>query len=226
MRELSSDDLASKIESIQSFLNASNLSPGQARLAQALKAVAKAASRSAPFGVSTFGGPALDVPSRVGSPAQVLISLRQLDLAGDPLFPSTRPLDVAPLAQLFPKLTSLKLSHQNLENPSLLADLRELEFLDVAMCGLSDVSFVLQLKQLNSLNLSKNTTRAESVALLCMGEAALKWKGLWLDELQIRGVDFLKDCENLQELSFSRNNISTLAPLAKLTKIRSLSFKI
>ena len=124
--------------------------------------------------------------------------------------------DFSPIARLT-RLTRLNLSFCGISDVSFLSDWTQLDSLSLNNNSISDISALATLTQLTSLELRFNTISDVSAL------AALKQLNvLWLGNNSISNVSPLANLKQLTSLSLWDNTISDVSPLAALTQLDEL----
>ncbi|MDJ0903214.1 MAG: COR domain-containing protein [Xenococcus sp. MO_188.B8] len=101
---------------------------------------------------------------------------------------------------------------------SFLKDLKQLQSLNLSRNEISDYSFLKELPQLQSLNLSKN--QITDISFL---KELPQLQSLNLSKNQIRDISFLKELPQLQSLNLSENQITDISFLKELPQLQSLN---
>jgi Leucine-rich repeat (LRR) protein len=156
--------------------------------------------------------------------AVALSKMIDLDLSGDPYFPTRKSIDTRTLAQFLPNLQSLKLSHQPLESSEGLGSFKNLKSLELANCGLVSLDFLHSLDQIERLDLSKNPDISSQLAVALEAKISLPLRRLFLNDLMIRSADFMVNFGSLETLSLAGNNLNSLKEIAEFKSITSLNF--
>jgi small GTP-binding protein len=105
-----------------------------------------------------------------------------------------------------------------LSDINFLKELKQLNSLDLSHNQISDISFLKELKQLNELYLSSN--QISDISFL---KELKQLNELYLSDNQISDISFLKELKQLNELSLSSNQISDISFLKELKQLNELS---